>query len=234
MLPKALLGLSIVFLQPWLADTIWAKDETLTYDRIHLSTSANSQVENDTLVAVLYVQREGTKLPDLANEVNEHITKAVKQSKQRPNVDVQTLGYQTMPVYDKQRLSGWRVRQSIRLESQDSAKLSKLIGDLQSILAVESINYSVSPGKMREVEDKLINEAIDAFAQRAKLITSQLGRNSYRLVEVNVNTAGTPIRPMHMRGAAMAMEAAVAPPTIEAGKQDVQITVSGTIEMQLE
>ncbi len=234
MLIRTLLGLTIVLLQSGLLGSAWAKEETLTYDRVHLSTSANTQVENDTLVAILYAQREGTKLSTLANEVNQQITKAVKQSKQTPKVEVQTLGYQTNPVYDKQRLASWRVRQSIRLESQDSAKLSQLIGELQSTLAVESINYSVSPGKLREVEDKLITEAIAAFTQRAKLITSQFGRSNYRLVEVSINTAGTPFRPMQMRGGVMAMEAAVAPPTIEAGKQDVQITVSGIIEMQLE
>ena len=231
---RALLGLSILLLQPWLHDTVWAKDDILTYDRVHLSTSADTQVENDTLVAILYAQREGSKLQALANQVNEQITKAIKQSKQISSVVVQTLGYQTIPVYDKQRLSSWRVRQSIRLESQDSAKLSQLIGDLQSTLAVESINYSVSPGKLREAEDKLISQAIEAFTQRAKLITSQFGRTNYRLVDISINTAGTPIRPMAMRGGVMAMEAAVAPPTIEAGKQDVQITVSGSIEMQLE
>ncbi|WP_455212369.1 SIMPL domain-containing protein [Kaarinaea lacus] len=215
-------------------DIARAKEETLPYDRVHLSTSASTQVENDTLVTILYAQREGTKLPALTNEVNKLITAAVKHSKQIPEIDVQTLGYQTNPVYDKQRLSSWRVRQSIRLKSQDSAKLSQLIGELQSTLAVESINYSISPGKLRETEDKLITEAIGAFTQRAKLITGQFGRNNYRLVEININTAGVPVRPMPMRGAVMAMEAAVAPPTIEAGKQEVQITVSGTIEMQLE
>jgi predicted secreted protein len=224
-----LLLLTILFVS-----TAWAKDEPLTYDRIQLSTSANIQVENDTLVAVLYAQREGAKLSPLANEVNKLIASAVKQSKQIPNIEVQTLGYLTNPVYEQQRISSWRVRQSIRLESQDSGKLSQLIGDLQSALAVESINYSVSPGKLREAEDKLISQAIDAFTQRAKLITKQFGRSNYRLVEVNINTAGAPIRPMPMRGRVMAMEADVAPPTIEAGKQDIQITAIGTIEMQLE
>jgi predicted secreted protein len=119
------------------------------------------------------------------------------------------------------------------LESKDSTQLSKLIGELQRTLAVESINYSVSPEKIRETEDKLIVEAVDAFTQRAKLITRQFGRSNYRLVDIHINTAGAPIRPMQMRSATVAMEA-VSAPTIEAGKQDIRITVNGTIEMQLE
>jgi predicted secreted protein len=211
----------------------WAKDEPLTYDRVNLSTGANTEVENDTLVAILYSQREGANLQTLANDVNNKISRAVKKSKQTANIDVQTLGYQTNPVYDKQRLSGWRVRQSIRLESKDSTQLSKLIGELQRTLAVESINYSVSPEKIRETEEKLIVEAIDAFTHRAKLITNQFGRSNYRLVDIHINTAGAPIRPLQMRSATVAMES-VSAPTIEAGKQDIRITVNGTIEMQLE
>ena len=224
-----LLKLAIVLPALGLAGATWANDEALTYNRIHLSTSASTQIENDTLIAILYVQREGTKLPELANEVNKRIGEAIRQSKQVSGIDLQTLAYQSNPIYDKQRLSGWRVRQSIRLESQDTASLSQLIGDLQRLLAVESINYQVSPGKMREVEETLIAEAIDAFTQRAKLITNQLNYKHYRLVDITINTMGQPIHGMHTRG--LAMQAEMASPVIEAGKQDVQITVSGTIEM---
>ena len=229
-LVRMCLVLSLIFV---CVSDAWAKDETTTYDRINLSTDANTQVDNDTLVAILYTQREGTDLPKLANEVNTAVSKAVTTSKKSPGIDVQTLAYQTIPLYDKQRLSGWRVRQSIRLESQDSTQLSKLIGALQSKLAVESMNYSVSPQKIREVEDKLITDAIDAFTKRAKLITQQFGRSNYRLVEIHISTAGTPVRPVQMRSTALAMEA-VAAPVIEAGKQDIRITINGTIEMQLE
>jgi len=225
--------ISVILLTSMIVTSAWAKDEPLTYDRVSLSTGANAEVENDTLVAILYSQREGANLQTLANVVNSNISQAVKKSKQTANIDVQTLGYQTNPVYDKQRLSGWRVRQSIRLESKDSTQLSKLIGELQRTLAVESINYSVSPEKIRETEDKLIVEAVDAFTQRAKLITNQFGRSNYRLVDIHINTAGAPIRPLQMRSATVAMES-VSAPTIEAGKQDIRITVNGTIEMQLE
>jgi predicted secreted protein len=232
MLKNLLVRFAIITLQPWLTVMVWAaNDETLSYDRIHLSSTANTEVENDVLIAILYVQREGSKLPPLVNDVNEHIAKAVKQSRQIPHIDVQTLSHQTDPIYDKQRLSGWRVRQSILLKSQDSESLGQLIGDLQPILAVESIQYTVSLNKMREVEDKLIAEAIDAFSQRAKLVTNQFGYSRYRLVDINIDTA-TAIHSMRTRGAVMAMEV-IAPPTIEAGKQEIQVTVNGTIEIQM-
>ena len=211
----------------------WGKDEPLTYDRINISANATTQVENDTLIAILYYQREGTNLAHLANEVNEKITDAVKASKKVPNVEIQTPGYQSSPVYEKQRLTGWRVRQSIRLESQDTVRLGKLIGELQNTLALDSINYSVSPGKRQEVEEKLIAEAIDTFKKRSLLITHQFGRTTFRVVEMSINTAGMPpIRPMRLQAAAMAMD--VTPPTIETGKQDIQVNINAMIELQLD
>ncbi len=210
----------------------WSNDQSLAYNRVNLSTSANTQVENDTLIAVLYIQREGTKLPELADEVNQHIAEAIQQSKKISGIDLQTLDYQSNPIYDKRRLSGWRVRQSIRLESQDTARLSQLIGDLQRLLAVESVNYQISAEKMREVEETLVKEAIDTFTQRAKLITNQFGYKHYRLVEITINTAEKPRHGMRTRG--LAMQAEMASPVIEAGKRDIRINVSGTIEMRTE
>jgi len=211
-----------------------AGEEQLSYDRINLSASASTNVENDTLIAVLYYQKEGSDLSEISNEVNKVIGSAIEQSKKTTNVIVQTLGYHSSPVYQKERLAGWRVRQSIRLESKDITRLSKLTGNLQSKLAIDYIGYEVSPESRSKVEEQLISEAIAAFNKRAKLITKDLGRTKYRLVEMNVNTTGAPIRPMHVRSTPMMAEAAVAPPAIEAGQQKIQVNVQGKIELQVE
>lgn len=215
-------------------NTVNAAEEQLTYDRVNLSAGASTKVENDVLIAVLYLQKEGDDLPALSNEVNTVIGKAVERCKKTPNVTVQTMGYFSSPVHKKIQLVGWRVRQSIRLESKDTARLIKLIGELQSKLAVESISYDVSPESRKKVEEKLISEAIVAFNQRAKLVTKDLGRAKYRLVRMNVNATGDSIRPMRSRGGPMMAEAAVKAPTIEAGQQKIQVTIQGTIELQVE
>jgi len=216
------------------AQSLSAAEEQLAYDRINLSASASAKVDNDVLIAMLYFQKEGDDLPALSNEVNNVIGKAVEQSKKTSNVTVQTMGYFSSPVHKKIQLVGWRVRQSIRLESRDTAALTKLIGDLQNKLAVESISYDVSPNSRDKVEERLISEAIVAFNQRAKLITKDLGRSKYRLVRMNVNAMGDPVRPMRSRGGPMLAEASVKAPSIEAGQQKIQVTIQGTIELQVE
>jgi predicted secreted protein len=207
-----------------------AHDAPLTYDRINLSASAGEEVENDTLVAMLYAQREGNNASQLAEQVNRSIKSAVAKAKQSGGIKVQTQGYSTNPIYRKQVLTGWRVQQSIRLESKDSAALSELIGELQKELAVSNISYTISPERRKQVEGELISKGIAAFTQRAQQVTKDLGRQQYRLVQMQVNTSGIAPRRHLARGMAMEMEGAAAP-TLEAGTQRVEVQISGTIEM---
>lgn len=212
---------------------LMAEEETTAYDRIQLSANASMEVENDTLSARLYAQREGSDLTRLADEVNQRITDAITLVKAVEGIKLQTQAYQTYPTYHQQRVSGWRVRQTIRIESQDATKLSQVISQLQSSLALESINYDISPAQREAAEEALIGKAIHAFQRRADMVTEQLGRTDYRLLAMQINTSGQPIQPLRMRAGMLAMEAAVAPPSLEAGSQTIRVDVNGTIELQI-
>jgi predicted secreted protein len=209
----------------------FSAEAPLTFDRVHLTGSASGEVANDTLVAVLYVQREGQQAPPLAAEVNTAVAWALEQALALEDVKAQTLGYQTQPVYQNKRLSGWRVRQSLRLESREPEMLAKLIGALQERMAVQSIGYEVSPALRRQVEDALIVEAIAAFRARAELVSGELGAAGYRLVELDVDGGGP--RPVPRRAmAAMEMRADAAPPALAPGSRDLSVTVRGSIELE--
>jgi len=213
-----------------LAGPAGAGEQETHYDRISLSASASDDVENDLLVAVLFEQREGQDPASLAAQVNRAIAAGAERAKRVPGVKVQTLDYRTTPVYRKEVLSGWRVRQSIRLESPDTAALSRLIGDLQSSLQVQSIDYRISEERRARAEDGLVKEALAAFGHRANLVAAALGRQGYRLVTLNVVTQGRPpIQPMRMR--LMAAQA-VPPPALEPGTQQLEVSVNGTIELK--
>lgn len=211
---------------PW----AFAGDTLLTYDRVNLSATASDEVDNDTLVAQLYAQQEGKQAARAAEQVNRDVTWAVDKAKRESGIKVQTEGYRTNPVYRQQLLTGWQVRQSLRLESRDSARLSQLVGQLQERLAVSGISYAVSPERRQEAEAALISVAIERFKERARQIAAELERPGYRLVQMDVNTSGQGVVPPPMRS--MAMEMAVAAPTLEAGTQKMKVTVSGTIELQ--
>ena len=216
-----------------LAWPAWADDAPLTYDRIEFSVVATRQVENDTLVAILYVQREGEDTGRLADEVNRSMQWAMATARKASGLKIQTLDYRTSPVHRNQKLQGWRVSQSMRLESRDSSQLGRIIGTLQERLAVRSIHYDVSRERRSQVETELIAEAIQKFTKRAELITAELDRKGYRVVKMNVNTSSSPPPRRGPQLMAMRAEAAAAPPELEAGTQTLQVQVSGTVELKI-
>ena len=216
-----------------IATQVFAHDTTPVYDRINFQVSATTEIENDTLVAIMYHERGGQKPADMADDVNKTISWAVDLAKKNSAIKVQTLNYQQEPLYKNQTVAGWKVRQSIRLESTDSAALSTLIGVLQQRLSVASLHYTVSLSVRTAAENELIVEALDQFNQRGKLISEQLGRPDYRLVNIDINTSGASPIPMRMRTvSAMAQDSSVAPPTLEAGVQAITVQVSGSIELE--
>ncbi|MBI1424234.1 MAG: DUF541 domain-containing protein [Gammaproteobacteria bacterium] len=206
--------------------------ETPSYDRVQLSAQAVADVENDTLVAVLSVQRQGTDVARLATEVNQVMAGAIKRCKQVTAVSVQTLDYQTNPVYEKQHRTGWSVTQSLELRSGDSDVLSHLLGELQANLMLQSMQYEVSAKRLEQAQASLIGQAIASFSRRAQEITHHLGRKRYRLVNLRVDTGGNLQQPPTPRYRVMA-EASSAP-SLEPGKQQVTVTVSGEIELLMD
>ena len=161
-----------------------------TYDRISLSASAEREVENDVLVAVLFAEHQAQRQQVVSQAVNTAIRWALDKSKATDEIKVQTMQYNTSPLYDKKIIMGWRARQSIRLESKDAEKLSDLIGELQKRLSIGSVNYAVSTASRDLAEEALTSEALAQYRRRAELVTHDLGRKTYRIVQLNINSQG--------------------------------------------
>jgi len=210
-----------------------AHESPQSYDRINFQVSAAEEVTNDTLEVIMYSERSGQKPSTIADEVNRNISWAVGLAKKSDGIKVQTLHYRQDPLYSNQSISGWRVRQSIRLESTDAESLSALIGEMQGRLSVESLRYTVSATLRDKVERGLIAEALNRFKSRGEQITTELGRSGYRIVNIDVSTSGQSLAPVHLRATAMMADEAVAAPSIEPGVQSVSVQVSGTIELKI-
>ena len=209
-----------------------AHDSPITYDRINVSVTDQEEVDNDVLVAAMYSQREGPRAASAANEVNKAIAWALSKAQSVAAVKAQTMQYTTSPVYRNQAITAWRVRQGLRLESRDAAALSELLALLQERLGIQSVDYTISPERRRQAEDNLIARALAAFRDRAQLIAGELGRRQYSIVNLTVSTGGSRPGPLSMRGARMAESTSVAAPALEAGVKTVNVSVSGTIELQ--
>ncbi len=223
---------ALLLLSSFGMSNVWAHDNETHYDRVQLSVSATAQLENDTMVATVYAQEEGAQATELSSIVNKRIRWGLELVKKYPEIKHQTNAYSSDPVYSNNKIKGWRVRQSLRLESQDMTSMSDLLGKLQSELALQSMQFTVSPTSKNKQDEKLIDEALQAFEDRAKQVVKKLSRKNYKIVDINISTSGAQgIRPRY-KMQAMAMDIAESAPVISAGEQTVSVTVSGNIELE--
>lgn len=203
-------------------------------DRVRLSASAEREVANDRLVAVLYAEHQSQRQAEVSTRVNAAMAWALALAKGTAGLDVQTLQYSTWPVYgsDASTITGWRARQSLRIEGADAEAIGELVAKLQERLAVESVAYTISREARRAAEDALIADALARFSARAGLIATSLGRPGYSLVQLDVGVTGQPGPPMPLRAAMMADVAEkTAPAQFDPGEQTLGVTVSGTVQL---
>lgn len=206
--------------------------EPLKYDRVSFVVSADEEVENDVLQATLSAAEQGQDTAQLSDKVNQTISWALDIAKQTESIDVRTLGYMTNPQYRDGRVDGWQVKQSIALKSKDSKALSALLGQLQEKLRVDAINYSVSPEVRKKTEEELIADALANFKQRAEQVRTNMGFGRYRLVDLDIQTASDVQPPIAYAAASSRMQyTKAAPPTLEAGKQSIRVSVRAEIEL---
>jgi predicted secreted protein len=208
--------------------------EPVKYNTVDLQADAQREVGNDTLNAVLFVELNEADAVKLADALNRIAAEAAATAKEFRSVKVRSGNNQTYPVYDRsQRLTGWRGRAELRLESRDFPAAAALIGRLQSRLQLGQISFSVSPEVRKAAENEIMVEAINAFRARAEIVRASLGGHGYKIRRLAVNTGGGFIAPRQlMARAAVAAGDAVAPPPLEGGVSQITVSVSGTIEVE--
>lgn len=211
--------------------------DPLPYDRVAFTVSADKDVENDVLTAVLSARQTGQDTAKLAEEVNQAITWAMELAQKETTVDRRTLNYTTNPVYRDSKVDGWEVSQSIELKSKDSKALSTLLSQLQARLKVDSISYSISTAVRKATEEQLITEAIANFKTRAGQVQQAMQRAEYRVVRMDIQTGGFELmQAQPMMAANVSADASSyggAPPALEAGKQKVRVVIAAEIELAL-
>jgi predicted secreted protein len=205
--------------------------ETL-FNLVTLTAQAEREIPNDLLTATLAAEAEGADPAQLADGVNRTMQRALATALAYKSVKAQSGAYQTFPVYDKNRVARWRVRQELRLESADFAGATELVGKLQASLVVAGLNLSVSNEARRKAENALIPEALASFDERARVLRDAMKAKGYRMRDLQVSTGGgAPPRPMMTMARGMASES-IAQPAIEPGSTRILVTVSGTIQLQ--
>ena len=210
-----------------------ADDDPPRYNQVRLQAQQSESVSNDTMHVTLNSYAEMQDSSKLAARINQEMDWALAKAKQYADVKVSTGGYQIWPVTRKEVTSAWRGQQDLILESKNTEMLSQLTGQLQEKLKIKSMSFSVSDEKRIAVENRLIDVALDAFKVRAGIVGDNLKAKGYRIVELNVGTSAQRPPVMYQaRMASVSMEASDSV-AVEGGESNVQVTVSGSIELQI-
>jgi len=211
-----------------------ARPEPVLYNQVELQAEVSREVQNDLMNATMYAEASDPSAPKVSDQLNRRTAEALKAAGDFRTVRARSGYAQTYPVYDRSnKLTGWRGRSEIRLESRDVPAMAALIGKLQSTMLVGGISFSISPEARRQTESELIADAVAAFRARADVAAKALGGKSYRIRRIDLNTGGFMPGPRPMAAARLGPQAAdVAPPVFEAGTSTVNVTASGSVEVE--
>lgn len=207
------------------------------YNQVSLRAEVSQEVAHDRMYVTLYTEAQSDDPAELAAGVTKTLNAALDKARKVQGVKVSLGSRQSYPVYEKEgsRISAWRERAELRLESAEFARLSQLSADLLGELKMADMSFAVAEDTRKSSEDGLIKSAVEAFKARAQLATEAVGGKGYKLVSLNLNSGGfQPIMPMR----AMAMDSgsfskSEAAPQIEAGTSRVSMSADGVIEVQL-
>lgn len=196
---------------------------------VTVSGRATASVANDRIRVILRAEADHASAANAASEVNARIGKALAKIKGAQGVTAQTSGYSSYQVTERDRPARWRVSQSLTLEGNDFPAMTTLVSSLQGDggLLLSGLQFAVSDDLQRQTEDRLTQQAIKAWQDRAARAAQGLGFAAWRPGRVSVETGGDSRPPYPMMRAAPAPAAAGAPVAFEAGTTEVSVTVSG-------
>jgi predicted secreted protein len=205
------------------------------FNQVDLQAEVSREVQNDLMTATLVAEANDPSAAQVATQLNRITADALKIAAEFKTVKTRSGFTNTFPVYDRAgKLTGWRGRSEVRLESKDVQAMSILIGRLQSSMQLGGVAFTVSPEVRRQVQNELLTEAVAAFRDRADIATKALGGRSYKIRRVSLNTGGfvPGPRPMMAERAMAASASSVPPPTFEGGTSMVQVNANGTVEVE--
>jgi predicted secreted protein len=191
-------------------------------------------VPQDVVDITLFYEQEAQDPASLTSVLNQRADAALRQAKGVDNVTAHSGSFTVYPSTDRDgRISAWRGRTEVVLESKDFAAASKLAGKMSDSMQVGSVTFSLSPEAQRAAEQKLSTQAIASFKQQAQSSAQAFGYSGYAIREVNIGHNGSSPRPVMMMAArSMGADAKMsAPMALEGGTSTVTVNVSGSVQM---
>jgi predicted secreted protein len=208
---------------------------------------------NDQATAMFAIEEQDKDKSVAASRVNQKMKQGTDiVRREDPQAQLKTQGYYTYPVYAERRpmpdgtapkpvLAGWRVGQYLEVKTSNLAGLPKTTAAAQKILALNSLNFSLTPATLKQLDDQRIAATYLNLNERIGSIAAAMGRKVSDAVIDTVDFEGSgnyanqrddvAASPMAMRSAKME-SADVSEPSFEPGETTLQMRLVGKVKFK--
>jgi len=205
---------------------------------LQLSAVGTVEVQQDLLVLTLATTKEASEASVVQTQLKQALDSALAEAKrnaQPEQMDVRTGSFGMFPRYGKDgKINGWQGRAELVLQGRDFARITSTAAKIQS-MPISQVAFDLSREARAKVEGEAQTQAIEQFKARATDLAKGFGFSGYTLREVAVNSnemvPGPRPRMMAMEAKASSMSADASVP-VEAGKAQVVVNVSGSVQLR--
>ena len=205
---------------------------------VQLSASGSVEVAQDWLQLTLSVTREGSEAAAVQRQLQQIVERSMTSLRSQARAQDMQVRSGSFGVYPRHgndgKIKGWQGSAEVVLEGKDFARITQSAAQ-QEGMAIAHLGFGLSKEGRAQVQEQAQAQAIAQFKQRASQLAQQFGFASYSLREVQVNSHDGDSMPRMQRPAMLAASAkmemadAVA---VEAGKEQVTVNVSGSVQLQ--
>ena len=207
---------------------------------VQLSATGSVEVEQDWLQLTLATTREGRDAEEVQRQLKQVVDAALhslKAQQQGLNLQVRSGSF---GVYPRQgadgKIKAWQGRAEIVVEGKDFARISQAATQVPT-MTVSALGFGLSKAGRQAVQAQAQAQAVESFKQRASGLAKQFGFETYTLREVSVNSQDGYHSPRlqrvnNMLAMATAKEQVEEALAVEPGKEEVSVTVVGSVQLQ--
>ena len=197
-----------------------------------LQAEAVAEISQDTVRITLATEVSDATQSAVAQALSKTLEEVMQQAKDKvganDKIKISSGNYHVWPMNDRDgKITNWRGRGEIILESTDFAAASDIASSLSDRMPIANLVFSVSPKVRAQKEAALLEQAAQAFRDRAQALTDAFGYAGYDIKEIDLGGAGARYESAAPRAMAMAGSQAKVP--LESGTEMVTVSVRGSI-----
>jgi len=198
-------------------------------------TDASIEVDNDEMLVILSVSKDGSNATQISQEVLAKLTSAVERSKKHADIERKTGQISTTPVWGPNgKTKQWSAQAQLQLVSTNLSALSLLASELTDVMQITHVSFSLSAQQRAATEKRLLSTLAVNFQRKAHDLTDAFGFSRHEIKSLNFSQQNQNIPVMRMAMAtprAMADGAGPVPIPHEGGKTTISLHMSAQISL---